>query len=1110
MAAWRALLVAAFIGLGVGAAAPRPQAVGKPGINPVACPQQDWQFGDPAFEALPGAKAYAGRYDGGLYRVEIPDTWNGELVLYAHGFVGNGGENGSNLRVGNHPIREHLIAGGFAWAASSYRCNGYVPGQGLVDTMALVTVFTQSNGGRAPQRIYLTGTSMGGHVTVLGLHQFPTAFAGGLAMCPAGPELFDFFAGVGAAAEQITGIDFKADELRADLDRMAAGLGKPPDYTDRGRELANVEIAISGGPRPFAAEGLASGGRFLGNISGGALAGVDTPQNRAVDTTRISYPADLNARVRRKRGDATYRGADTPYQEVAPFDGRLARPLLTMHGTGDLFVPIFLEQTLKRAVAAAGKDDLLVQRIYRIAGHCQFSQPEMIRAFDDLVAWVHRGTKPAGDNVDGDLRDAGRTFTDPLRPGDPGHLQVAAPQAAPPARVDFVRDVQPIFRQQCYGCHGPAIHQNGFRLDRRADAMRGGTISVIGRDSATSRLYMRVAGVPGYGPQMPPTGPLTPAQIDTIKRWIDEGADWPDAAAGDEPPRPTPPLMRAALEGDLAEMRRLLDEGADVNAANDSGATALMWAVDDLAKTRLLVDRGANVNAKSDDGRTPLLIAAGFRGNAPVVTLLLEHGANPSATAPGFGGSTHPLMEAAWIGEPEIMRLLIAAGADAKNLAFVTAGFALHSRCRPCFDLVAPSLDAEALSTAPFVVTAPDDDATGIRPLIERGSDVNRRDGEGRTVLMRTAASDVVGTDVIQLLLAKGADVQARTPSGRTAVDFARAHGNTPVVALLTKAGATAAAADVPTPTPSPATTARAAVERSIALLQQSDVTFMKKSGCVSCHNNTLTMMTVSIARAHGIRVDEETAQQQSEAIARYLESWRERALQNNAIPGVSNTVGYILLGMSAEGVPPSDATDAMARFILHEQAADGRWWNEAHRPPIESNDIQATATAVRALQVYAPRSQRAKYDAAIRRAAGWLAAATPRATEERAFQLLGLAWTHAARAAIQKAARALVALQRPDGGWSQLPTLASDAYATGEALVALEQSGAITAADPAYRRGTAFLLNMQLADGSWFVHTRAIPIQPYFESGFPHGHDQFISAAATNWAAMALAATVH
>jgi hypothetical protein len=132
----------------------------------------------------------------------------------------------------------------------------------------------------------------------------------------------------------------------------------------------------------------------------------------------------LNKGARRKAGDPEVRGANGPYEEIVPFDGRIERPLLTMHGTGDLFVPVFLEQTLKRAVKSAGKSDLLVQRLYRIGAHCQFSQPEMAKAFDDLVAWVTTGAKPAGDSVDGDLSDAGRQFTSPLRPNDPGGLRV--------------------------------------------------------------------------------------------------------------------------------------------------------------------------------------------------------------------------------------------------------------------------------------------------------------------------------------------------------------------------------------------------------------------------------------------------------------------------------------------------------------------------------------------------------------------------------------------------------------------------------------------------------------------------------------------------------------
>jgi hypothetical protein len=432
----RALTCAAITALiAIGQSTRTTTALGRPGVTPVPCPDQPWQMAEARFDALPAAKAFFGQYDGGLYRIEIPENWNGELVLYAHGYAPNTGTNGSTLRVGNSPVREHLIQNGYAWAASSYRCNGYVPGQGLLDTMALTDLFTKTNSGRAPQRVYLTGTSMGGHITLLGMHEFPTTFAGGLAMCPAGPELFDFFAATAGAAEVITGVQLKLDTMQADLAKMNDILGKPPDYTEKGRQLASVEIQISGGPRPFAAEGLASGGRFAGNISGAALAGSTTPTNRAAMTTHIKYAIDedlgltadaLNKGARRKAIDAAFRNPMGPYDEVVPFDGKLERPVLTMHGTGDLFVPIFLEQVLKRAAEASGKQQLLTQRIYRIAGHCGFSQPEMIRAFDDLTTWVKQGTKPEGDEVYGDLRNAGVKFTDPIRPNDPGGVRVTS------------------------------------------------------------------------------------------------------------------------------------------------------------------------------------------------------------------------------------------------------------------------------------------------------------------------------------------------------------------------------------------------------------------------------------------------------------------------------------------------------------------------------------------------------------------------------------------------------------------------------------------------------------------------------------------------------------
>jgi len=168
-------------------------------------------------------------------------------------------------------------------------------------------------------------------------------------------------------------------------------------------------------------------------------------------------------------------------------------------------------------------------------------------------------------------------------------------------------------------------------------------------------------------------------------------------------------------------------------------------------------------------------------------------------------------------------------------------------------------------------------------------------------------------------------------------------------------------------------------------------------------------------------------------------------------------------------------------------------------------NDVSTTALAIRAMQRYGRSHREARYRTQIGRASTWLARFEPRFTEERVFQLLAFTWTHADPQLLRKRASELVAEQREDGGWSQLPSLESDAYATGQALYALERSGFLKGMDAAYRRGVDFLLQTQAADGSWFVKTRALSLQPHLDAGFPHGKNQFISAAGTSSAAMAL-----
>ena len=99
-----------------------------------------------------------------------------------------------------------------------------------------------------------------------------------------------------------------------------------------------------------------------------------------------------------------------------------------------------------------------------------------------------------------------------------------------------------------------------------------------------------------------------------------------------------------------------------------------------------------------------------------------------------------------------------------------------------------------------------------------------------------------------------------------------------------------------------------------------------------------------------------------------------------------------------------------------------------------------------------------------------------------------------------------MLSLQRADGGWAQLPTLSSDAYATGQALNALVESGMLHPEGSDFRRGVAWLLSHQDETGAWVVQTRTFPIQPFFTAEFPpYDENQFISATATNWAMLAL-----
>jgi hypothetical protein len=306
------------------------------------------------------------------------------------------------------------------------------------------------------------------------------------------------------------------------------------------------------------------------------------------------------------------------------------------------------------------------------------------------------------------------------------------------------------------------------------------------------------------------------------------------------------------------------------------------------------------------------------------------------------------------------------------------------------------------------------------------------------------------------------------------------------------------------------AATPRTVITKSLPLLQSLGVKFIEHTGCVSCHNNSLPAMAVSLARERGFKIDEQAVQQENAKIAEVWGAKRERLLQGDGPGGGNETAAYILLGLAAGGQSADANTDALVHYLAGHQTKVGHWEIDMRaRPPLEASHFNATALSLRALQLYAPKGRSESVKQQLAAARQWLLKNAPQSNEDRAFQLLGLHWSGADKTAKQQAVAQLLALQRSDGGWAQLASMPSDAYSTGQTLVALHRAGGLPINDAAYQRGVQYLLKTVKPDGTWHVQTRVFPFQKYFESGFPYGKDQWISAAATSWAVMALALTI-
>jgi N-acyl-D-amino-acid deacylase len=375
-------------------------------------------------------------------------------------------------------------------------------------------------------------------------------------------------------------------------------------------------------------------------------------------------------------------------------------------------------------------------------------------------------------------------------------------------------------------------------------------------------------------------------------------------------------------------------------------------------------------------------------------------------------------------------------------------------------------------------------------------------------------ASEAEGADTVTLLLDRGADPNVRMTEGETPLDWAIYKGDRAKIQALEQHGATRGNGprrdEIAPPAKGGISDPHVSLNKSVSQLLAAGSTFRDKTSCISCHHNGLPAMAAAAARRKGIEVDQKLDAKNLDDMLAFFKRNAARVMQGDpAVGGEALTVGYTQMGLAAEGHPPDKLTASMTHWLLARQMPDGTWLgNGLNRPPLEYSIISHTAMAAGGLISYPLPGRKKEIAESLRRARQWLLAAQPKSAEERGMRLMGLVWTDAPRPRVQAAIAEIRAQQEAGGGWSQFSRTDPDAYATGLSLFAMHIAG-VPATDAAYRKGVAFLLGTQYQDGTWLVKSHSFPVQRYFESGFPFGRHQWISAAGTSWAALAIAQTL-
>lgn len=342
---------------------------------------------------------------GALGMICIPSSgWNGDLVVYAHGYTNfNEPINFQNLTLPDGTSLPDLVQGlGFAFATTSYRQNGLAVLEGAEDIRQLVAAFRSAVA--VPRHTYITGVSEGGLIAALLIERSPELFDGGLAACgPIGNfqrqlnyfgdfrVLFDaYFPGVlPSSAIAVPGEVIQNWESRY-LPAVNSALAARPEAA---LELARVARAAVDSTYPLSVvsttQNLLRYNIFATN-DGITKLGGNPYGNLLRWYSGSSNDRLLNQRVQRVRADPIALFNVQRYQTT----GRLTRPLVTLHTTGDEVIPYWHELLYQAKVQTSGQGALIPLTINRY-GHCNFQAIEVVGAFVIMVARASNTTLPA-------------------------------------------------------------------------------------------------------------------------------------------------------------------------------------------------------------------------------------------------------------------------------------------------------------------------------------------------------------------------------------------------------------------------------------------------------------------------------------------------------------------------------------------------------------------------------------------------------------------------------------------------------------------------------------------------------------------------------------------